>query len=714
MAGSGATLGYIKYVLGLDSLAFQEGLGDADKRLKAAQKALGKTADKFKTIGSVMSVGITAPFLAIASSSIPAAEESMQAMGQVQSALTSMGDAAQRTLPQLQAQASALMHLSTFDDDDILRKVTANMLTFGNVSGEAFDRAQLAAVNLSARLGQDLQSSAIQVGKALNDPVKGITALSRVGVSFTAQQVAQIKAMSAAGDAAGAQGIILGELERQFGGAAKAMRDATPGIESQQAWADFQETVGSVAIKVLPPLTNAATALLNAFNHLSPSTQAVVLGVAAVAAGLGPVIIGVGGVISVVATVLPALTALIAGFSGLAVAEGVAATASYALGVALNVALPWLAAIAGAVALAYAAYQHWDDIKAIVGRVVGYMGALYTGVKTWIVDKLASVWKAVTDKITMVKDAFYSMYDAVVGHSYVPDMVEGIAFEMARLDGVMVSPVMAATAKATDAFKRMRDSVAGIIDRLFPDQAKVRGLAQDLADLDAALAAKLIDRDVWRAARIRLSDELKAMGDTARQNNADTMFGNTDLPALDMQKVSDELAQSIPKVWDTVTAANDNAARNFEQTVRSIAGSFEGLVNDIRRGDWVSSLSGVLDLFLQLGSTGLFGKNLAASINAPRFGGARADGGAISDGKSYLVGERGPELFTASRSGYITANENMQGGASRVQIVPSPYFDVVVDGRVGRGVSAAAPSLMSGGGDMAIVRQQRMSGRRLA
>ena len=107
-----------------------------------------------------------------------------------------------------------------------------------------FDRAELASVNLSARLGQDLQSSAIQVGKALNDPIKGVTALQRVGVSFTAQQREQIKAMVEAGNVAGAQGIILGELEKQFGGAAEAQRKATPGADVQQQWRTFQEAIG--------------------------------------------------------------------------------------------------------------------------------------------------------------------------------------------------------------------------------------------------------------------------------------------------------------------------------------------------------------------------------------------------------------------------------------------------------------------------------------
>src|ERR1700712_5749455 len=59
-------------------------------------------------------------------------------------------------------------------------------------------------------------------GKALNDPLKGISALSRAGVTFTQSQQDSIKAMVGANDLLGAQKIILGEVEKQVGGTAKA------------------------------------------------------------------------------------------------------------------------------------------------------------------------------------------------------------------------------------------------------------------------------------------------------------------------------------------------------------------------------------------------------------------------------------------------------------------------------------------------------------
>lgn len=324
MAGN-ATIGALNVVLGLDSAEFTDGLSKAQVQLKKVGAQMQSVGQSLTGIGGALSLALTAPVLAFGAASMQAARESKEAFGQVESALKSMGAASGRTAEQLQDAAAQLQAMSTFDDDDILRNVTANLLTFGNVSGEVFDRAQQAAVDLSARLGQDLQSSAIQLGKALNDPIKGITALARVGVSFTEQQQAQIKAMVEAGNVAGAQKAILAELERQYGGAAEALRASTPNAAMIDQWRAFQETVGEIAENVIPPLLDAATAVLGAFNELSPEAQRTAIAIAAIAAAAGPVTIAVGSVASTV--------------GGFVIALGGASAAATTFGGAMSLAL---------------------------------------------------------------------------------------------------------------------------------------------------------------------------------------------------------------------------------------------------------------------------------------------------------------------------------------------------------------------------------------
>lgn len=261
---------------------------EAQKNAAARAAKLDKLGEGIGSFGQKLTVGATLPFGVFVGTAIQASREGAAAMAQVNAGLASMGPKAGRSLEQLKSRATGLANTSLFDDDEILRKVTANMLTFGNVSGTTFDRAQLAAVNLSARLGQDLQSSSIQLGKALNDPVKGVTALSKVGVSFTAQQKAMIKSMVAHGNVAGAQSLILKELEQQYGGSAKAARDADPGGALSKSYGEFQQAVGDRLLPKLTPLVIKLTELIDKFGQLSPAMQDGALAGGVFLAALGP------------------------------------------------------------------------------------------------------------------------------------------------------------------------------------------------------------------------------------------------------------------------------------------------------------------------------------------------------------------------------------------------------------------------------------------
>jgi len=158
-------------MLDADTRGLKNAERDLDSMAKTASETASRVGKSMQNLGIGLSASVTVPLAMFGKGAYEAAVQSQQAFAQVESALKSMGNASGRTAEQLQASAKQLETFSNFDDDDILQKVTANMLTFGNVSGVAFDRAQQAAVNLSARLGNDLQSSALLVGKALNDPV---------------------------------------------------------------------------------------------------------------------------------------------------------------------------------------------------------------------------------------------------------------------------------------------------------------------------------------------------------------------------------------------------------------------------------------------------------------------------------------------------------------------------------------------------------------
>ncbi|MCI4566381.1 hypothetical protein [Lysobacter sp. CFH 32150] len=168
--------------------------------------------------------------------------ESEEAMAQLRAGIKSTGGIAGVTADEIALYASALQKTTTFSDDAIVR-MSAVVATFTNIRGAVFKDAIPAILDLSVRLGTDLNSAAIQVGKALNDPVKGITALGRAGVQFSTQQKEVIADLVETGDVAKAQRIILAELTTQMGGSAPAAADTLSGAlqQARNAFGDLLE-----------------------------------------------------------------------------------------------------------------------------------------------------------------------------------------------------------------------------------------------------------------------------------------------------------------------------------------------------------------------------------------------------------------------------------------------------------------------------------------
>ena len=190
------------------------------KRGAAGAVALGTAMGGIALEGIHMLVGGIGDMVA-------GAREQEATMGRINQVIKTTGGAAHVTASSVDELATSISN-KTGIDDDAIKSSAALMLTFTGVQNAAgkgndiFNQATQAVTDMSVALGQDAKSSTIQLGKALNDPIKGITALSRVGVSFTAQQKAQIKTLVKSGDTLGAQKIILKELGKEFGGAAAA------------------------------------------------------------------------------------------------------------------------------------------------------------------------------------------------------------------------------------------------------------------------------------------------------------------------------------------------------------------------------------------------------------------------------------------------------------------------------------------------------------
>lgn len=179
---------------------------------------------------------------------VAATVEAERVQTQLTAALKSTGGVAGQTITALNAHADALKKLTAFDDEAI-NGAQALLLTFTKIRGDTFPKATEAVLDLATAMHTDLNSAAIQVGKALNDPILGMTALTRSGIQFTAQQKAMVKQLVESNNIIGAQKIILKELENQFGGSARAARGTLGGALSAlgNAFDDLFEATGPAA-----------------------------------------------------------------------------------------------------------------------------------------------------------------------------------------------------------------------------------------------------------------------------------------------------------------------------------------------------------------------------------------------------------------------------------------------------------------------------------
>lgn len=266
-----------------DAKSAQKALGDLEKAAgrsgKKTESALSK-ANK-ALIGFGAGAAIYGAFSAF--------DEAQKVTAQTEAVLKSTGNAANVTASEIEDLAGALSKKSGVDDEAIQSGENL-LLTFKNIRNEAgkgndvFNQTTKAALDMSVAMGTDMKSASILLGKALNDPVAGLSKLTKVGVTFTAQQKQQIKALAESGDVLGAQKLILEEINSEFGGSAEAQ--ATALGKAKVSIDNMAESVGGALAPALEAAATGLGFLADGFSALPERAQIATLAVGAGAAGL--------------------------------------------------------------------------------------------------------------------------------------------------------------------------------------------------------------------------------------------------------------------------------------------------------------------------------------------------------------------------------------------------------------------------------------------
>lgn len=173
------------------------------------------------------------------------ANEQEQQEAKLAAVVKATGEAAGFSADEIKKYAGELQGATTFGDE-LTISAAAILATFKQIKGDEFKRTIAAAQDLSSLLGTDLKSSVLQLGKALEDPTTGLTALRRAGVSFSASEKERIKTLQESGKIQEAQRIVLKAVEDQVGGTANALRKQYGGAVTavDNAYGDLKEEIG--------------------------------------------------------------------------------------------------------------------------------------------------------------------------------------------------------------------------------------------------------------------------------------------------------------------------------------------------------------------------------------------------------------------------------------------------------------------------------------
>jgi len=380
--------------LGLDSSDYKTGLSDAEGQAKSSSSSIvsGLSAIGGAAVmgGLAAAAGGVAAITGFLGDSVKEAQAAEGIQSQLAAVLKSTGGAAGVTADEINEMASNLSNLTGIEDDTIVSGQNM-LLTFTNIGKDVFPETTQTMLDMSAAMGQDLKSSALQLGKALNDPTQGMTALTRVGVTFTDEQKKMIESLQTSGDMAGAQKIILAELAREFGGSASAAGNTFSGTMNKitNQIGNLKEEIGG---RLLPELSK----MINIFVQWveTPYIQSFIKQFTD----------GIVNIATVVISNIPvAFNILINTFNWLSQNQGVIVGALAAIGVAIAVfaatsaaalwtamapLLPVIAVMAAVGLAAYALYEMWNsnfgNIQGTVNGLLSVFRPIFDAIVSWL------------------------------------------------------------------------------------------------------------------------------------------------------------------------------------------------------------------------------------------------------------------------------------------------------------------------------------------
>lgn len=508
--------------------------------------AASKIGSVLKTAAEGLAIGAAAA-TAFGVHALKAFDEAEKGIAQTNAVLASTKGIAGVTADQVDRLSKSLQKATTFSDEEV-RSAENLLLTFTSIGKDIFPQATKTVLNMATALGEDTKSASIQLGKALQDPILGVTALRRVGVNFNDAQKDVIKNLVETGHSAEAQRLILKELETEFGNSAEAARHTFGGSLKalQNQLNDVEESVGGAIKNALQPFIQKAADFAASIN--------------------------------------------------------------------------WEVVINRSVD---ALKRLWRELEVVYGK----LRAVYDQVANYLAPKLEALGRSVEEKLfpTLLR----------LWHEIIEPLIP-----------VIGTIFVAAIGAVIDIINLLVAVIVPLTNFLLNHKTAVIAAATAFGVLAGAMALNAAFSSLTLLFNTFMLITIPSMQASLAALSASFVAA---MPVVAVAAAAAAIVASImtiKRAWEDV----NNAQR---------------AANNLGNDDQVRQLQKQAAAARAIGDTAAVNKyaNAIAALS-----GGRADGGPVMAGKSYLVGERGPEIITPSQSGNVIPNNKLGGLGGNVTI----------------------------------------------
>ncbi|AGT09469.1 phage tail tape measure protein [Paracoccus aminophilus] len=273
-------------------------------------------------------------------------------------------------------------------------------------------------------------------------------------------------------------------------------------------------------------------------------------------------------------------------------------------------------------------------VASVVGAVVSAIGAIS-----------APVWVGIAAAVAAV-GAAWKYWDRISA------IVSGVASAI----GEALSPVVEGLKPLLEPLRPVLDAFGAAWDRV---KAAISGAVDYVRSIGGSIFSK----------EVLTPEEVAAIKQRAHDLVAGVISKLKELPA----KIREGAAELLQAGKDLLQSLWDGAIAKFDEFLAwcgEIPGKIKSAIGNINLTSLITggvAAEGTGAKFTSQGGGGAQGNYVSDGVGGFKLDGARAKGGPISAGGTYLVGEEGPEVITPSRSGYVNPNGS-GGGAAPITV----------------------------------------------